>query len=125
MCDHHAGEIVFADDFFGQFKNLFCCCRVKRSCVLIKEEELRRIYRCHEERKCLPLPAGKQTDGLMHSVLKPHVQQRKPFLKVFSIPLGDVAKPASAVGSEGKVFFNAHSGCTSAHRILKKPANRF
>ena len=49
--------------------------------MFVEKQQFRRIYRRHKKRKSLSLTARKKTYGVVHSVFKTHIKQRKFFGK--------------------------------------------
>ena len=90
--------------------------------MLVKQEELRRDDRRHDERQRLALAAREQADRLAQPVLKTHVELSEPVAEEVAVSLGDVRKPPAASRGEGEVFFYRHARGSAAHRILKEPA---
>ena len=120
---HKAGYAVFGDDTCRQLKHLFCRSRIKSGSMFIEKQQLRCVECRHHESKCLALSAGKKSDRLAHTVLKSHIQECDTLAETFFVGFGKEAEPSSASRRKCKVFFNGHTGCASAHRVLKQTSD--
>ena len=82
----------------------------------------------HQQGQCLALAAGEQADGLLHSVLQPHVELGKLGAEEFLVRLGHPAQKCVPVGGgvevgHGQIFLNGHVWRGAPHGILKQVAD--
>ena len=93
--------------------------------MFIKKQETGRVYCSHHQCQSLALTTGEQTDRLLHSVFKTHMEQGEPFPEFFLVCFGDMRKPTATTCSQGQVFFNSHTWGAAQHGILEKTAYFF
>ena len=125
--DHQAGDVVFGNNFFGQFQHLFSGAGVQRGGVLIQQQQLGRDQRRHQQGQRLALAARKQADRLFHTVLKAKTQGGKLLGKDFTVLFGDAGErrcvPRRAQVRQREVFLDRHMGRGAAQRVLEHAAD--
>ena len=57
--NHQRREVLLPDHLIAEPEHLFSCLGIKRRRMLVKQEQLRRAQRRHQQRQRLPLAAGK------------------------------------------------------------------
>ena len=70
MGNHQGSEFVLFNKAVRQFQHFCSSCRIKRSGMLIEQEQFRAFKSCHQKCQCLALATGEQTDLYLQPVLK-------------------------------------------------------
>ena len=123
MGDHEAGQVVLFHDLAGEVQDLFGGAGVQGGGMLVQEEELRVGHGGHHEGEGLALAAREKADGLLHAVLKAHVQEGEAVAEGVLLGAGDMAEPAAGAGGEGEVLLNRHAGGAAEHGVLEQAAD--
>ena len=122
MRDHHRSKVVLADELVREFQHLSGGLGVERGSMLVEEEQLRLLNRCHQQRERLALTAGEQTDLGGHAVLKSEPEPGEHLPVVGALRLGDAPLQRARLAAarrDGEVLLNLHVGSRAGHGILE------
>ena len=124
--DHQRGQLAVADDLVRDLQDLCRRRGVERSGVLVEQEQLRRLKRRHQQRQCLPLAAGEQTDLCSHPVFESETERRQLVAEELPLRLrhAPAERPlfAAAIGQR-EVFFDLHVRRRAHHGVLEHAAD--
>ena len=124
--DHQRGELALAHDAVGELHDLGGGLRVECRGVLIEQQQLGALERCHQQRERLALAAGERRDLRGQAGLKAEAETAEQLAVLLLFLLrhapGKTAALAAA-GGEGEVLFDPHRGGGAHHRVLEHAAD--
>jgi len=124
--DHQRGELALAHDAVSELHDLGSGLRVEGCGVLIEQQQLGALERCHQQRERLALAAGERRDLRGQAGLKAEAETAEQLtvllLFFFRHAPGKTAALAAA-GGEGEVLFDPHRGGGAHHRVLEHAAD--
>ena len=124
--DHQRGQLLLTNDAFRHFQYLGRRFGIQSGGVLVQQQQLRLLQRCHQQGQRLTLTAGKQPHLGGHAVFQPQIQALEQLLVFFPLGGGNAGPQTASLAAplgQRQIFLDLHGRGRAHHGVLKDPAN--